>query len=287
MHRLVGRISAAEMRAITQFLVISLAVLPLLPVGPYLGVVELRPRMLWGIVVLLSGLNFAGFLARRAAGSNTGYGIVGALGGIISSTAVTVQFARESRRDPDHGTALATGVAAATTMLPVRVVVIAAALNASFGRALAPRMLPAFAIGIALVATGILQRHPGVAEPARTPEQRNPLRFGAALQMALVFQVAIVALRFIQGFWGTAGVMTSAPILGVADADALTVSMNQVAIGDAGVALAAHAVALGLLASTLFKLGLATALGTGTFRRRTAWGLSLMAIAFGAAFLWP
>ena len=63
--------------------------------------------------------------------------------------------------------------------------------------------------------------------------------------------------------------------------------MNQNAIGAAGASLAAHAVALGLLASTLFKLGLATTLGVGKFRRRSAWGLSFMAIAFAAAFLWP
>ena len=85
LHWLVTRLGDAELHAALQFSVLALVVLPLLPSGPFLGVIAIRPRALWAVVLLLSALNFCGFIARRVLGPNRGYGVAGMLGGVVSS----------------------------------------------------------------------------------------------------------------------------------------------------------------------------------------------------------
>ena len=99
-HRLVGSLGEKELRSALQFAVMSLVILPLLPAasyGPYGGV---QPRGLWTVVLIFTGLNFAGYLARKALGAERGWGVAGFLGGLISSTAVALSFSRRSREDP-------------------------------------------------------------------------------------------------------------------------------------------------------------------------------------------
>jgi uncharacterized membrane protein (DUF4010 family) len=88
----VGRIGQVELYAALRFAVLALVVLPLLPEGPYGPHGAIRPRELWSMVLLVSGLDFLGYLARRTAGAERGYGIAGLLGGLVSSTAVTLTF---------------------------------------------------------------------------------------------------------------------------------------------------------------------------------------------------
>src|SRR5262249_18411176 len=147
LHWLVGRIGTTEMHAALEFLVLALVVLPLLPMGPY-GDLEFRPRALWGIVLILSGINFFGYLARRVVGPGPGYGIAGALAGLISSTALTLQFAHTSRDEPQHARGLALGVMAATTILPVRVLVISASLNPDVAVQLLYIAIPSIVVGL-------------------------------------------------------------------------------------------------------------------------------------------
>src|SRR5512141_2717479 len=121
LHAAVRHVREEELRAALQFSVLALVILPLLPVGPYFGAADVRPRTLWIIVLLFSALNFVGFLARRAIGQDRGYGIAGLLGGTISSTAVTLGFSRQSRNEPALARSLAYGVIGACTVLLPRV----------------------------------------------------------------------------------------------------------------------------------------------------------------------
>jgi uncharacterized membrane protein (DUF4010 family) len=98
LHWLVQRLSEPELRAGLQFAVLAVVVLPLLPEGPLLGPMALQPRSLWMVVLLFSALNFAGFVARRIVGASRGLGITGALGGLVSSTAMTLGFSRQSEK---------------------------------------------------------------------------------------------------------------------------------------------------------------------------------------------
>ncbi len=276
-QQLVRRIGEREMTAALQFAVLALVILPLLPEGPYGPFDSIRPRALWAVVLLFSGLSFAGYLARRAVGATRGYAVTGLLGGIVSSTAVTLTFARHSRAEPALSPALALGVVGASTVVLPRVLLVGAMLNPAFAVASLAYLLPALLVGAAVVAITVLRRpsHP----PDHPTDLRSPLGLWSAIKMAVAFQAVLLLVPFAQQLWGTPGVLTSAVIVGITDMDALTLSMARLASSPTSLPIAAQALAVGALASALFKLSLALALGAAPFRRRAASGIAAVAAA--------
>jgi uncharacterized membrane protein (DUF4010 family) len=282
LHWLVQQLSEPEFRAGVQFAVLAVVVLPLLPAGPYFGDLAIKPRALWTIVLLFSALNFGGFVARRLMGAQRGLRVAGALGGAVSSTAVTLTFSRMSRTDDDLGTSLARGVLAACTVLLPRVLIVSAFLNPSVSLALLPMLALPLVVGIAFTFLG---RGSESAAPRGAPEAaENPLRLMTAMQMALAFQAAMIAVTFAQRLWGSTGVYTGATILGLTDVDALTVSMSR---QQASLAtnVAAHAIVVGVLTNTILKLAVATIVGRAAYRRRTAVGLAALAASTAVGLL--
>ena len=275
-HSLLAKMDEVELRAALQFAAMALVILPLLPQGPFGPWGGIRPRGLWMIVVIFSGINFLGYLARRVVGAGRGYGVTGLIGGVISSTAVTLDFARTSRTDARIGSSLAIGVVGACTVLLPRIAIMSVVLNPPVGRALLPYLLPGFVVGAIIVAIA-LRRSSGGASPP--DQERNPLRLGSAIQMALLFQVALTASTIAAQSWGGRGVISSAVVLGLTDMDALTVAMNHLASSPDTVALAAKAIAIGVLTNTVFKAGVATVIGTGRFRWLALAGLGVLASA--------
>jgi uncharacterized membrane protein (DUF4010 family) len=275
-HALLDHIDEVELHAGLQFAALALIVLPLLPEGPFGPWGGIKPRGLWTIVVIFTGLNFLGFLARRSVGAERGYGVTGLIGGVISSTAVTLDFARTSRRDTSVGDALAVGVVGACTVLLPRITIMSVVLNPDVARSLVLYLLPAFVAGAIIV--GVALRRPAKAAH-RDEEAGSPLRLLSAIQMALLFQVALTASTLAAKYWGSRGVLTSAVVLGLTDMDALTVSMNHLGTSADMVSLAARAIAVGVLTNTVFKASMATVVGSGRFRWLTLAGLGILAAA--------
>ena len=275
LHAFAARLDGADLRAGIRFAAMALVVLPLVPVGPFGPAPGVRPRELWALVLFFSGLSFAGHIARRAVGTKNGLWVAGALGGLISSTNVTLTFARASR-DPDAPSrALGVGTLAANLLLFPRVVAATAVLNWPLGLVLLPRLLPAFAVLAAATAWGVW-RTP--AQHGASPASVNPLRVGAALQMAVLFQIVLYAVDAAQAWFGQAGLLTSAAALGLTDVDALTVTMARGLGARAGLEEAAQAITVGILANTLLKMGVAAIVGRGAFRRLAAGTLALVAL---------
>ena len=279
----IGRIGQAEMRAALQFAVLALVVLPLLPAGPFGPYDSIQPRALWIVVLLFSGLNFIGYLARKTIGTAKGYPVIGALGGLVSSTAVTFSFSRQSRKDPDSSGPLAIGTVAACTVLIPRILVATLILNPRLLSSAAIALAPIFMAGaiLLLLAWRSLRR----ATPAEgAPPPRNPLQLKSALQMAIGFQVVLLFLGFANQF-GQTGVLASAAVLGLTDLDALTLGMNRLAEDPGQVTLAAQAIALGVIVNSLFKALLAVVLGSSRYRLMTVLALVAEAAA-GAGGFW-
>lgn len=281
-HAAVARLDSTEFRAAVQFAVLALIVLPVLPNTTYGPMGGINPRELWIVVLIFSGINFAGFIARRVVGASRGYGVTGALGGVISSTAVTLQFSRLSKVRPELGAPLAIGTIAASTVLLPRVLVLSLVLSPAVALALVPYLAPPFVAG-ALVTGALLMRDgraPGNGQGEQ--EERNPLRLWSAIQMSVAFQLALMAIEFVRGSFGSQGILLSAALLGLTDMDALTLSMNKVGRADGMVPLAAQAIAVGVSANAVLKLVVALALGSGRYRGRAAAGLVAL-LAVGVA----
>ncbi len=281
-HALLAKIGEIEMRAALLFAALGLVVLPLLPEGPFGPWGGIRPRGLWMMVVVFSGINFLGYIGRRSFGAERGYGVAGLIGGVISSTAVTLDFARTSRREAGIGSSLATGVVGACTVLLPRITITSFVLNPPVGRALLLFLLPGFVVGAIIVAIALRQPAGAAPPPAH---DTNPLRLGSAIQLALLFQVALTASTIAAQYWGSRGVISSAVALGLTDMDALTVSMNHLGSSPETVSLAAKAISIGVLTNTFFKAAVAGVVGVGRFRWLALAGLGVLAAASGLG-LW-
>jgi uncharacterized membrane protein (DUF4010 family) len=278
LHGWVRGLDREEIRAGARFAVMAAVILPLLPSGPYGPYDAVRPRMLWALVLFFSGLSFLGYAVRRLAGPSRGYMIAGTLGGLLSSTSVTLTFARLSQAHPDAGRALAAGTIGASVVLLPRVIAATAVLAPALSQELWPAFVIPAALGVALALRGWHDRG-GIGR--RPTDDQNPLQFVAALQMAALFQIVLFAVGFAKTRFGTAGIYSSAAVLGLADVDALTVSMAQLTTAGTPAATAARAVAIGVVSNTCVKLGIALIVGRGSFRPFAAAGLALL----GAAIL--
>lgn len=285
MHAVVARIQSAELQAAARFAVLALVVLPLLPAEPVALLGGLEPRMLWSLVLLFSGLSFAGYVALRLAGAERGYGWAGLLGGLVSSTAVTLNFARESRERTKAATALAWGALAASAVMPLRVLVLSTILERPVAWALLPVVALPLLLGVASALRAVVgRRREGPVDEALLP--KNPLGLLAAIQMTLLFAVVLWLLGAVRDLWGESGLFGGATLLGLTDLDALTYSMNRLAATGTPAATAAQALAIGMVANSLFKAGLAAVIGAPGFRRRVGGGLLLYALLLAAGAWW-
>ena len=283
-HQAIQRMSDLEVASALRFSVLALVVLPLLPAGPFGPGDAIRPRAMWMVVLVFSAVNFGAFIAIRTLGPRHGYGASGLLGGLISSTVVTLQFSRRSRHAPALGGALALGVLSACVMLILRLEFLTLILNPPIARQLVAYLGPTLLLGIGMLVV-LYRRYPDVAAGDGQHDLHNPLGLRSSLLMAAGFQAAILILGAVQTWLGSVGVIASAAALGLTDMDALTYAMSQLGKQPDLVELAAKSIAIGLIANTLLKAGVAAVLGRGHYRREVLAGLGLLLLG-SVAGMW-
>ena len=205
------------------------------------------------------------------------------LGGLVSSTAVTLTFARRSALAPDFAAPLGVGVVAASTVLLLRVIVLSAILNRLVALALVPLLLPPLVAGLAVVGYWLSRSSAPPNDATPGGDGKSPLGVRSAITMALAFQVTLTAIEVIRSNFGSPGILASAALLGLTDMDALTLAMNRLGQDRSQTALAGLAIGVGVLANALLKLALAVALGGPGFRRVAVTGLLVLAGASALA----
>lgn len=283
LHALVRHIDGTGLRSGVRFGVMALVVLPLLPAGPYGPLGGVRPRELWALVLFFSGISFAGYIARRVLGDRLGFVAAGLLGGLVSSTNVTLTFARTSRLSTGLARALAFGAVAASAAQLPRLLIVAAVLNPALVAPLA-RYLAAPALVVFGVAAMGLYRARATSPPEVT--QVNPLQLKGALQMALLFQAVLMLVYVAREEWGATGIFATAALLGLTDVDAVAISMARDVARTLTPAVAAAAIAVSVLTNTGVKLVLALAIGTSRFRLIAGGTLALMLAALAASLVY-
>lgn len=286
LHRVAGAVSADEILAILKFAVVALIVVPLLPdraMGPYAA---LEPRRIGIVVLLLSGVSLVGYLLVRLVGGRAGWPLAGLLGGLVSSTAVTLSFSGKARESSALVRALALGIVLASTILYVRGAVVTALLDATLGRHLWPRL--AVLLGLALVMAA-LQYHRLEAGPADTAQLGNPVELGRAVMLGAVFAAVLLAARAAQAEMGTAGLWAVGALGGLVDVDSVAVAAARVRQqGLAEPSVAAGAYLLATLTNLLFKAGAVVVVGGRELARRVLPAFAVLALATGLIIVfWP
>lgn len=286
MHRFAERLGERDFKAIMQFVLISLVILPVLPnqfYGPY-GV--LNPFKIWLMVVLIVGISLGGYIIYKVAGPRAGTLASGILGGLISSTATTVSYARRSKQAPGS-VALATFVIiAASAIVFVRVLALIGATAPGFLPTAGPPMAAMLGL-LGLLALACWFRRRG--EPESMPAQENPSELKPALLFAGMYAVVLVAVAAAKDHLGQSGLYAVAVLSGLTDMDAITLSITQLVNGQKLPAETGWRLILAASMSNLiFKAGVVATIGN----RKLAMHILLLfaiALAGGALLLafWP
>ncbi|MEJ2176243.1 MAG: MgtC/SapB family protein, partial [bacterium] len=223
LHRWVNALEGDELRAGIKLLLISVVLLPILPnrgFGPWEA---LNPYAIWWMVVLIAAISFVGYFAVKIGGAARGTVFTGLAGGLASSTALTLHFSRLAARDPALVRVLATGILLACgTMFP-RMLLVASLLNRELFQ---PLLVPALAMAACVYAPALftLRRQSRVQSYEASP-LRNPLDLRTALGFGLLLAVVMLLGKALQELSGEAGVLVLAAASGVADVDAITLSL--------------------------------------------------------------
>ncbi len=324
--RFVQLLTPAEIISTMKFLLVTVVLLPLLPNQPVDPWGIYNPREIWLLVVLISGISFLAYFAIRFMGARRGLALTGILGGMASSTAVTLAMARQVRRYPDSRTILlsaAFAIMLATAFMFVRVTVAVGVINLSLIGSL---WIPFVAMAIpgSLIAGGmwlVLARY--MAGKATKDKQellsteigeeadrsaaasddeededttkseepqlqvRNPFELVPALKFAVLLMVIIGVANFLQEMYGGGAIYVAAVFGGLAETNAISLAVARMEnVGELTASVATQSIIIAILANSLVKAGLATAIGSRRLGLYISLGLlPIFAVGLTVAFL--
>ena len=283
-HRWVARITWPELRSALVLLAMTFIVLPVVPdhpIGPFGG---LNLREIWLIAIVLAGVSFLGYVGVRVLGAQQGILISGVAGGLVSSTAVTVANARHAAAGESTAGLLAAGVALATAVSFLRVIAIVAALQPSLLSLVAPPLLAAMALTVVL---SLLPLRSQSRRNKSSPKTvfRNSFSFWSVVGFAIFLGVIVIAGRVISERAGATGAIVGAAAMGLADVDAITVSMTRLVPQILSQQTAVFAILTAVATNTLSKLAIGTVLGSRAFALYLA-GISAVCFAAAGIALW-
>jgi len=261
LHGFVDKLGWDDVYAGLRLLIATFIALPLLPdraIDPWGA---LNPYKLWLLVILISSLSLVGYVLTRLLGPARGTALTGLTGGLVSSTAVTLSFAKDARANAKNIASLACGVLLAWAVMFGRVIVLVAAVNP----ALLPPVLAPF-LAMAAAAAGIaafLYFRDGSKDGKESKgnvEVKNPFSLTQAAKFAAFFAAVLLAVKLVQEYFPPSGLYAVAAISGLADVDAITLSMSELAKGGE-MRVAAISIVIAALSNTIVKCGMAFALG--------------------------
>ena len=280
LHGLMARITWPELRSALVLLSMTLLVMPLVPDEPIALLGGLNPGKIWRLAILLAAISYLGYLAVRLMGPERGLVLSGAAGGLVSSTAVTLSNARAASKG-GAAVALAAGALIAGAVSCLRTIGIVLFIAPAVAALLfAP--LGAAALGMALAGLALARRANADGEPAAAPE--NPFELAAVLKIALLLAVVALTSKLSAEKLGPTAVLAVSALTGLADVDAVALSVPLLAPATLSLEVAAQAVLAAVGMNICAKAAYAMILGGGRFGLTYA-ALSLAAGAAGAATL--
>ncbi|GMV79973.1 MAG: hypothetical protein AMXMBFR7_11570 [Planctomycetota bacterium] len=290
LHGLVKKVTREELYATLIFLVVAAIVLPLAPdeaMGP-LG--TLNPFHIGLMVVLMSSISFVGYVAIRWMGPGRGLGVTGLVGGLVSSTAVTLSVSGRAKHEPGLASACALAVVLASCVVPLRVLLEVGAVNPSLLRIASLPLAVLLLAGLA--GAYVLHRKRVQTPPQATVEDKarlkNPFELGQAVKFGLLFAAVRLACKAAETYLGTSGLLVAGVLGGLTDMDAVTLSMARMAREGTDERLATTCILAAGMSNTVVKGVLAWTLGGGAYGRYVAAASAAVVLAggLGIAAVW-
>jgi uncharacterized membrane protein (DUF4010 family) len=284
LSRLALGLERRELLSILQFAALTFIILPILPdrnFGPYEA---LNLRNIWLMVVLISGISLAGYLALRIVGQRHGLPMLGLLGGLVSSTATTLVYARHSKGQDAIRDSAVVVILLANLMVLGRL----ALLTWVTAPALLPSLLPVMLCALAAGSAGLgwFLRHLKREESPPIPQTKNPTELKTALAFAIGYAAVLLLAAWLNDIAGTRGLYGVALVSGLTDVDAITLSsLRLFGLGDLQAHEATTSIMLALISNLCFKLGVVVFAGDWRLFQRCALSMGAMAVAAGAGLV--
>jgi uncharacterized membrane protein (DUF4010 family) len=270
LHNLAKRIEPSDVEATLKFAIITLIVLPLVPntnYGPE-GLEVINPYKTWLMVVLIAGLNFAGYVLVKVVGREHGLGITGLLGGLVSSTAVTLSFSQRSRNEPDLAPVLALAILLAWTVMFFRVVVEVGVVNLSLAKDLVLGMVLMGVVSLCICFLLWRRGRSTGKNKAEVESGHNPFELGDAIKFGGLFAAVIFIANAAQVYFGDTGLYLAGALAGLTDVDAIALSMANLAQQNPDSSgAAARTIVIAVISNTMVKCGMAIWIGAPSMRR--------------------
>jgi uncharacterized membrane protein (DUF4010 family) len=276
LHQSLSKLNRQELLATLQLLLIAAVALPLLPnegIGPWEAV---NPRTIGLLVMLIAAIAYAGYFAVRFFGENLGLLATAVLGGLVSSTAVTVAFSQKAKQSQGSLSILGAGIALASGTMAVRLLVEVAVVNSS----LVQRLIPPVACLalVPLAAALVVSRRKGDSSGANAIPLNNPIDLKSALTYGLVLTVLFVAVRATEAWLGDKGIYLLSAVSGIADVDAVSLSLAEAAKQGLSESVAYLGILIAVAVNTLVKASLVLVIGGKQLAR---WCASILLVALG------
>ncbi|WP_283743997.1 MgtC/SapB family protein [Sideroxydans sp. CL21] len=280
------RLTRRDLVSILQFSVLTFVILPILPDQNYGPYEAFNPYQAWMMVVLISGLSLAGYVALRITGRRYGAPLLGFLGGLVSSTATTLVYAKHSKLNDGMLRLSAVVILIASQVVLIRLVVVSGFVSPSILRQLAPVMGLGLLFGLS--ATFFNWKRLKNTGELPMPETSNPTEIHAALTFGLLFVIVLLCAAWLSDVAGNSGLYMVAVISGLTDMDAITLSslrlfnLQKISSNQAIISIA-----LAYLSNMVFKFGMAASIGGVALVKHIAFGFLAMAggVLLGLLFL--
>lgn len=244
---------------------------------PWYHDISISPRKVWHLVVLISGVSFAGYVLVQVLGAARGLFVTAALGGVASSTAVSLSFSQRSREQPDLSPRLGMGIIVANAIMPLRLLLVVALVDVRVALRVALPLLAMVAAG-GLCALGLhLRRRSQPQHSVNAPALKNPFEITPALELGAAFALVLVVAQVVEALFGAAGTYGLSFVSGLGGADPISLALSeQAAAGRVPATTAAIGVALAAASNTLVKGGFVVWLGAPPLRRIALAAFALM-----------
>lgn len=278
LHGATRRLTRRDLISMLQFGVLTLVILPLLPDQSYGRYGAFNPYQIWLIVVLISGISLTGYIALRLVGQRYGAPLLGFLGGLVSSTATTLVYARHARGHPDLQTLSVFVIVIANIVVLIRLAVLCVIVSPGMMATLLPILSAGFLAGA--VALIYLWRRTTHVDDAPIPDIKNPTELQAAFSFAAVYAAVVFLSTWLSDVAGEKGLYALALISGLTDVDAIALSVLRLFnLDQQGAQTVAIAIVLAVLSNMAFKLAMVLVVGGKDLFRRC--GIAMGAVAMG------
>lgn len=278
------RLTRRDLVAVLQFSVLTFIVLPILPDQNYGPYDAFNPHQAWLMVVLISGIGLAGYTALRVVGTRYGAPLLGFLGGLVSSTATTMIYAKHGKLDQATQNIAVSVIVIAGMVVLLRLLVVSSVV--AFGAL--PGLLPILLGGLlfGLMAALYNWRKMSKATELYLPETSNPAELHTALGFGLLYVAVLFGSAWMSDLAGSQGLYAVALVSGLTDVDAITLSsLRLFNLGQLNEQQTITAITLAFLSNLAFKFGMVVFIGGWSLAKQVAPGFGAISCGMLAGLL--